>query len=101
MPTNKKRDRWESDDDDNDSINDKKINHTPKNNKNNDDNDDLPSSNQENIKLNDAITSNIIHHNPLLNGCRSVYNSYERLSKIDEGTYGIVWKAQDLITKVR
>lgn len=34
-------------------------------------------------------------HNPLLHGCRSVYDSYERVSQLDEGTYGIVWKARD------
>jgi len=65
-------------------------------------------------------------HNPLLHGCRSVYESFERLDRIDEGklrmkddvvrdiitkfvlffndllhvgTYGIVWKAKDLATK--
>ena len=37
-------------------------------------------------------------HNPLLNDCRSVYDSYERLDRLDEGTYGIVWKARDLAT---
>ena len=34
-------------------------------------------------------------HNPLLHGCRSVYDSYERLCHLDEGTYGVVWKARD------
>lgn len=34
-------------------------------------------------------------HNPLLQGCRSVYDTYERLSHIDEGTYGVVFKARD------
>lgn len=34
-------------------------------------------------------------HNPLLQGCRSVYDSYERLDHLDEGTYGVVWKARD------
>lgn len=38
-------------------------------------------------------------HNPLLHGCRSVYDSYERLSHLDEGTYGVVWKARDNSTK--
>ena len=37
-------------------------------------------------------------HNPLLHGCRSVYDSYERLSHLDEGTYGVVWKARDNAT---
>ena len=34
-------------------------------------------------------------HNPLLQGCRLVYNSYDRIARLDEGTYGIVWKAKD------
>jgi cell division cycle 2-like protein len=37
-------------------------------------------------------------HIPLLKGCRSVYDSYERIDRLDEGTYGIVWKARDLKT---
>jgi len=37
-------------------------------------------------------------HNPLLEGCRSVYECYERLERLDEGTYGIVWKAKDNAT---
>lgn len=37
-------------------------------------------------------------HNPLLDGCRSVYDCYERLDKIDEGTYGVVYRAKDLAT---
>jgi len=37
-------------------------------------------------------------HNPLLSGCRSVYNCYERLARLDEGTYGVVWKARDMAT---
>jgi cell division cycle 2-like protein len=35
-------------------------------------------------------------HNPLLQGCRSVYTSYEQIARISEGTFGIVWKARDL-----
>jgi len=38
-------------------------------------------------------------HNPLLLGCRSVYSSYERLSRLSEGTFGIVWKAKDIATQ--
>ncbi|EJK45227.1 hypothetical protein THAOC_36162 [Thalassiosira oceanica] len=37
-------------------------------------------------------------YNPLMRGCRSVYDSYERLTQIDEGTYGVVFKARDLCT---
>jgi cell division cycle 2-like len=37
-------------------------------------------------------------HNPLLQGCRSVYDTYERIARVSEGTYGIVWKAKDMAT---
>lgn len=37
-------------------------------------------------------------HNPLLSGCRSVYNTFERIERVSEGSYGIVWKARDLST---
>jgi len=37
-------------------------------------------------------------HNPLLQGCRLVYDCYERLARLDEGTYGVVWKARDTNT---
>lgn len=36
-------------------------------------------------------------HNFYLHGCRSVDN-YKRIGKIDEGTYGVVSKAQDKVT---
>eukprot|EP00934_Nitzschia_sp_Nitz4_P006168 Nitzschia sp. Nitz4//scaffold3_size479765//441890//443014//NITZ4_000186-RA/size479765-processed-gene-1.497-mRNA-1//1//CDS//3329551016//6158//frame0 len=38
-------------------------------------------------------------HNPLTKGCRSVYETYERISHVSEGTYGVVWKARDLATQ--
>lgn len=34
-------------------------------------------------------------HSPLVSGCRSVYDCYERLDRLDEGAYGVVWKARD------
>lgn len=37
-------------------------------------------------------------HNPLLRGCRSVYDTYEQINRVSEGTYGIVWKAKCLAT---
>jgi cell division cycle 2-like len=37
-------------------------------------------------------------HNPLLHGSRRVYDCYERLAMVSEGTYGVVWKARDLAT---
>lgn len=46
-----------------------------------------------------ADDAQFTRHNPLLNGCRSVYTSYDRIQRIDEGTYGVVWKAMDLTTK--
>jgi cell division cycle 2-like len=38
--------------------------------------------------------------NPLLSGCRSVYDTYERIERISEGSYGIVWKAKSLQASV-
>jgi cell division cycle 2-like protein len=38
------------------------------------------------------------HHNPLLQGCRSVYETYDRIARVSEGAYGVVWKARDLAT---
>lgn len=35
---------------------------------------------------------------PLINGCRSV-NIFERLDRIEEGSYGIVYRARDLDTR--
>jgi cell division cycle 2-like protein len=52
-----------------------------------------------------AQPSNAVHtnlpplHNPLLQGCRSVYDTYDRIARLSEGTYGIVWKAKDLATQ--
>ncbi|KAL7578169.1 hypothetical protein ACA910_012606 [Epithemia clementina (nom. ined.)] len=40
----------------------------------------------------------IRRHNPLLQGCRFVYDTYEQISRVSEGTYGIVWKGRDLAT---
>jgi len=56
------------------------------------------STTARNLENQKGESSSIIMHNPLLSGCRSVYDSYERLDRIEEGTYGIVWKARDLAT---
>jgi cell division cycle 2-like protein len=47
-----------------------------------------------------AATSSLqlSRHNPLLQGCRSVYDTYERLDRVSEGAYGVVWKARCLAT---
>lgn len=42
----------------------------------------------------DVSKKSTILYNPLLYGCRSVYDTYERICHISEGTYGIVWKAK-------
>lgn len=41
-----------------------------------------------------------VRHNPLISGCRSV-NCYRPLHKIDEGTYGVVFSAEDVETGER
>jgi cell division cycle 2-like len=46
-----------------------------------------------------ASSSSTVLYNPLLSGCRSVYDTYERICHISEGTYGIVWKARYIPTK--
>lgn len=55
----------------------------------------LPTSQQDNI----IIPSRPPTYDPLLQGCRSVYDTYERIARLDEGTYGVVWKARELHTK--
>jgi hypothetical protein len=44
--------------------------------------------------LNKKTNRNI---NPILAGCRRIEN-FKHLNKIDEGSYGIVFRAKDLIT---
>jgi cell division cycle 2-like protein len=46
----------------------------------------------------DSSLSLLPHHNPLLQGCRSVYDTYDRIARVSEGAYGVVWKARDLAT---
>lgn len=36
-------------------------------------------------------------YNPAIQGCRTI-DSFERLNWIDEGTYGVVFRAKDLDT---
>lgn len=116
-----KRDRWSSDDeDDGDSIEARSSSSaavaaarngppseeqrpaTSKPDRNgNDESNGRPSSSSRSItrsKPPSAPPPGFRLHNPLLHGCRSVYDSYERLSHLDEGTYGVVWKARDTST---
>jgi len=46
-----------------------------------------------------TTTSKYPLHNPLTMGCRSVYDIYERVARVSEGTYGVVWKAKDVTTQ--
>jgi cell division cycle 2-like protein len=84
-----KRDRWDSSSDEEDNaaaaVAAKKASKTNNTNKLN--------------RETDEVQSRLPLHNPLLQGCRSVYDTYERLDRVSEGTYGIVWKARDLATK--
>lgn len=91
-----KRDRWDSSSDEEEDIQ-----QTKRKNKNDDDHKNKRTeaiqSNESGI---DTTGSTLKYplHNPLLQGCRSVYDTYDRISAISEGTYGIVWKARDLAT---
>lgn len=93
----KKRDRWDSSSSDDDekaarkkkSASRKKRPVAAKSEKRSQTSDvDAKREKQPNLPL----------HNPLLQGCRSVYDTYERLDRVSEGTYGVVWKAKDLAT---
>ena len=76
-----KRDRWESSDEDEPSTN------------------GSTQEQQAPVSKEKTKEPGFPLHNPLLSGCRSVYDSYERLDRISEGAYGVVWKAKDLATK--
>jgi cell division cycle 2-like protein len=80
-----KRDRWDSssEDDEDKPAKSKRISKEKK---------PLPTT------VTDDRATTLPFHNPLLQGCRSVYETYDRISRVSEGTYGIVWKAKDLAT---
>lgn len=83
----KKTDRWSSDDDDDEEDNTTSINSSGE------------SNHLQNNETQPYCPPGFRLHNPLLHGCRSVYDSYERISHLDEGTYGVVWKARDNSTQ--
>jgi len=96
-----KRDRWSSDEEDvadgRAPTSSSQLNEAPKHRTTEEqehDNESHPSTNSITIKK-ILPPPGFRLHNPLLNGCRSVYESYDRLSHLDEGTYGVVWKARD------
>jgi len=62
------------------------------------DSETVDSKNSDDIQSLPLPPKVVKYHNPLLKGCRSVYDCYERLNRVDEGTYGVVWKARDIAT---
>jgi cell division cycle 2-like protein len=90
-----KRDRWSSDDENEDEGN--KSNGERQNDVGVG-GDGAPRPPQQHHSASSSLTatSSSQHHlhNPLLHGSRSVYDAYTRLSHIDSGTYGIVWRAK-------
>lgn len=67
---------------------------TPKASKNTSNSESDPKESSGGGNESDLEESSQIHHLPALHGCRSVDN-FKRLHRIEEGTYGIVYKAQD------
>lgn len=97
-----KRDRWSSDEEGDDEKVSQQNGHVKPADKNTNEGEHPASSSQQQqsaTKKKAAPPPGFCFHNPLLDGCRSVYDSYERLSHLDEGTYGVVWKARDNSTK--
>jgi cell division cycle 2-like protein len=56
-------------------------------------------SQKEEEKESKIEQTSICYYSPLLHGCRYVSDCYERLDVIAEGSYGIVWKARDVLSK--
>jgi cell division cycle 2-like len=56
----------------------------------------VPTAAMANDALHGGAHKETSSYNPLLQGCRSVYDTYEQIERISEGTYGIVWKARCL-----
>ena len=102
-----KRDRWDSSSDEEEDVKKKSREvYTNEDSKNGNEPTKTKGNNVSNSDANSkkgqqasSHLPNLPIHNPLLQGCRSVYDTYERLDRVSEGTYGIVWKAKDLATK--
>ena len=84
-----KRDRWDSSSEDEAPIKNKKKSQAS----------DAKSTKVAEAAPKEAEENLPPLHNPLLQGCRSVYDTYDRIARLSEGTYGIVWKAKDLATQ--
>jgi cell division cycle 2-like len=108
MNNPKKRDRWASsseDDEDDEKTKQGTVRHPPNvpQQESSSNSECTPKdlangkSNTSNDKDNNR-SKNVNYYNPLLSGCRLVHTTYERLERISEGTYGIVWKARSLLS---
>lgn len=90
-----KRDRWDSSsDDDGDGKHKKSSSRSTKDKQNK----KTGKATNESKRITHSEPT-LSCHNPLLHGCRSVYDTYDRISRVSEGTYGIVWKAKELKTQ--
>lgn len=78
----RKRNRWDSSSDEEDDTNQER--------------EDQSSVNYQVKAVQNNHNKAQSSHSPLIQGCRSVYDSFERLDRINEGTYGVVWKAKCL-----
>jgi cell division cycle 2-like protein len=112
MNAAKKRDRWASSSDEEDNNKKKKSKDTSRHKtntgkqessrelvKNHCASSPISTSSLNNIATNhDArvTTRNDGYSHYIIGGCRSVYETYEKLKRISEGSYGIVWKARCL-----
>ncbi|GKY97516.1 hypothetical protein MPSEU_000709800 [Mayamaea pseudoterrestris] len=85
-----KRDRWDSSSDEDSQKPKVPIKRSPASSK------PVATITEKQEPHTSTATHNVTLHNPLLHGCRSVYSSYEQISRVSEGTFGIVWKARDL-----
>jgi cell division cycle 2-like protein len=101
----KKRDRWDSSSSDEDEtpIHKKNKSKSISSTNNIRNGTDIAEANKNITKIqggDSSISQKLLPlHNPLLQGCRSVYDTYDRIARLSEGTYGIVWKAKDLTTQ--
>jgi len=88
-----RRDRWASSSDEDDHDDSKTKQQPSKKNK--------VAAAQPQQQYSSSLSSsfsNLPLHNPLTQGCRSVYDTYDQVARVSEGTYGIVWKATNRVT---
>jgi cell division cycle 2-like len=89
-----KRDRWDSSSDE-EEVQSKAISQPVATSTTTRSNSTHESNNNNS---NNPLPNSGIGYNPLVQGCRSVYDWYERIARVNEGTYGVVWKARHRTT---